>query len=395
MTADLVERVRRRLAVGRAELTPAAVAEAVREEAGGVLGDAEVLSALTLLRQEFVGAGPLDPLLADPDTTDVLVTGPTEVWADGAQGLRRTAITFPDEAAVRRLAQRLAVAAGRRLDEAVPHVDGWLPGSGPSGRIRLHAVLPPIAASGTCLSLRVLRPAVHDLDELQARGTFDAPTAALLRDIVHTRLAFLVVGGTGSGKTTLLAALLGCVPHTERVLCVEDAGELQPNHPQVIRLIARPANIEGAGEVPVRELVRQALRMRPDRIVVGEVRGAEVCDLLATLNTGHDGGAGTLHANSPTEVPARLEALAALGGLNRAALHSQLAAAVQVVLHMRRAPDGARRLAEIAVFHRTATTLTVRTAWHHEHGRQQAWPALRSLLGHPERPVDPTRRPTR
>ncbi|HEX6341432.1 TadA family conjugal transfer-associated ATPase [Umezawaea sp.] len=380
MSADLVERVRRRLAVSRAELTPAAVAEAVRDEAGGVLGDAEVLSALTLLRQEFVGAGPLDPLLADPDTTDVLVTGPTDVWADGAQGLRRTAITFPDEAAVRRLAQRLAVAAGRRLDEAVPYVDGWLPGSGPSGRIRLHAVLPPIAAAGTCLSLRVLRPAVHDLDELRARGTFDTETATLLRAVVTSRLAFLVVGGTGSGKTTLLAALLGCVPHTERVLCVEDAGELQPDHPQVIRLVARPANIEGAGEVPVRELVRQALRMRPDRIVVGEVRGAEVCDLLATLNTGHDGGAGTLHANSPTEVPARLEALAALGGLDRTALHSQLAAAVQVVLHMRRAPDGARHLAEIGVFHRTPTAIEVRTAWHRAHGQREAWPTLHSLL---------------
>jgi pilus assembly protein CpaF len=204
--------------------------------------------------------------------------------------------------------------------------------------------------------------------------------------VVAAKLAFLVIGGTGSGKTTLLAALLGCVPHDQRVVCVEDAGELQPQHPQVVRLLARSANVEGAGEVPVRELVRQALRMRPDRIVVGEVRGAEVCDLLAALNTGHDGGAGTLHANSPAEVPARLEALAALGGLNREALHSQLAAAVQVVLHMRRAPNGTRHLAEIGVFERQATTLLVRTAWHHEDGEQQAWPALRTLLaarGHP------------
>jgi pilus assembly protein CpaF len=198
--------------------------------------------------------------------------------------------------------------------------------------------------------------------------------------VVAAKLAFLVIGGTGSGKTTLLAALLGCVPHDQRVVCVEDAGELQPQHPQVVRLLARSANVEGAGEVPVRELVRQALRMRPDRIVVGEVRGAEVCDLLAALNTGHDGGAGTLHANSPAEVPARLEALAALGGLNREALHSQLAAAVQVVLHMRRAPNGTRHLAEIGVFERQATTLLVRTAWHHEDGEQQAWPALRALL---------------
>jgi pilus assembly protein CpaF len=221
---------------------------------------------------------------------------------------------------------------------------------------------------------------VHDLAELQARGTFDATTAELLRAVVTAKLAFLVIGGTGSGKTTLLAALLGCVPHDQRVVCVEDAGELQPQHPQVVRLLARSANVEGAGEVPVRELVRQALRMRPDRIVVGEVRGAEVCDLLAALNTGHEGGAGTLHANSPAEVPARLEALAALGGLNRAALHSQLAAAVQVVLHMRRTPTGTRHLAEIGVFDREPTALHVRTAWHHKTGAAEAWPALQSLL---------------
>lgn len=375
MSADLVERVRQRLAVGRAEITSAVVADAVRGEAGGVLGDAEVLSALTLLRQEFVGAGPLDPLLRDPDTTDVLVTGPGEVWVDGGRGLRRTDVVFPDESSVRRLAQRLAVAAGRRLDEAVPYVDGWLPGS-----VRLHAVLPPIAASGTCLSLRVLRPAVHDLAELQAKGTFDASTAGLLRAVVAARLAFLVVGGTGSGKTTLLAALLGCVAPEQRIVCVEDAGELEPDHPQVVRLLARSANVEGAGEITVRELVRQALRMRPDRIVVGEVRGAEVCDLLAALNTGHDGGAGTLHANSPVEVPARLEALAALGGLDRPALHSQLAAAVRVVLHMRRDRDGARRLAEIGVFERQDDTLAVRTAWRRGAGEQVAWPVLVALL---------------
>jgi pilus assembly protein CpaF len=376
MTADLVDRVRQRLAASGAEITSAVVAEAVRSEAGGVLGDADVLHALRVLRQEFVGAGPLEDLLADPDTTDVLVTGPDDVWVDGRDGLRRSAVRFPDEAAVRRLAQRLAVAAGRRLDEAAPYVDGWLPGAG----IRLHAVLPPIAATGTCLSLRVLRPTAHDLDALRSLGTFDTPTAKLLRAVVSARLAFLVVGGTGSGKTTLLAALLGCVPASQRVVCVEDAGELQPEHPQVVRLLARPANVEGAGEITVRELVRQALRMRPDRIVVGEVRGAEVCELLAALNTGHDGGAGTLHANSPAEVPARLEALAALGGLDRAALRSQLAAAVQVVLHMRRDADGTRRLEEIGVFQRVGDELVVLPAWRRGPGWQEASTTLLGLL---------------
>ncbi|MGM1059689.1 TadA family conjugal transfer-associated ATPase [Saccharothrix sp. Mg75] len=373
--SDLVERVRLRLANGSGDLTSAAVAEAVRGEAGGVLGDEDVQRALAVLRQEFVGAGLLEPLLRDPDTTDVLVTAPDQVWVDGVGGLRRTGICFPDEAAVRRLAQRLSAVAGRRLDDAAPYVDGWLP----SG-VRLHAVLPPVAPS-TCLSLRVLRPAVHDLAALRSCGTFDEPTADLLRAIVLARQAFLVVGGTGSGKTTLLAALLGCVPHGERVVCVEDAGELQPDHPQVVRLLARGPNVEGAGEVTLRDLVRQALRMRPDRIVVGEVRGAEVCELLSALNTGHDGGAGTLHANSPAEVPARLEALAATGGLGRAALHSQVAAAVKVVLHVRRAVDGTRHLAEVGVLDHRDGRLAVTPAWRRDGGWQEAGDRLKALVG--------------
>lgn len=361
--ADVVERVRKRLAATGGAVDPASVAEAVREEAGGVVGHGDVLDALHLLDQEFTGAGPLEPLLRNETTTDVLVTGPGQVWVDGPDGLRHTNITFPDEDAVRRLAQRLAMAAGRRLDDASPYVDGWLPGTGPHGRVRLHAVLPPIAADGTCLSLRVLRPASHDLDTLVRLGTLDLEIADLVRQLVVNRVAFLVSGATGSGKTTLLAALLGGVPETERIVAIEDAGELQPDHPQFIRLVARPSNVEGAGAVTVRELVREALRMRPDRLVVGEVRGAEVRELLSALNTGHDGGAGTVHANSPAEIPARLEALGALGGLTRDALHSQLAAAVRVILHMRRTADGTRRLSEIAVLHRPADRVQPIPAW--------------------------------
>ena len=331
---------------------PAAVAEAIRAEAGGPVGHADVLDALRVLRQEFTGAGPLEPLLAEPGVTDVLVSSPDEVWVDGETGLRRIDLRFPGEESVRRLAQRLALAAGRRLDDAQPYVDGWLPGSGPRGRVRLHAVLPPIAADGTCISLRVLRPAAHDLPALRALGTFDDEGVAIVGAVVAARLAFLVTGGTGAGKSTLLSAMLGAVSPAERIVSVEDAGELQPAHPQFVRLVARPPNIEGAGEITLRDLVRQALRMRPDRLVVGEVRGREVCELLNALNTGHDGGACTLHANSPAEVPARLEALAALGGLSRLALHSQLAAAVQLVLHMRRSASGQRRLAEIGVLSR-------------------------------------------
>jgi len=355
MNTDLIERVRLRLAGTGAGTDPATVAEAVRAEAGRPVGHTEVLDALRLVRQELAGAGPLEPLLTLPGVTDVLVTAPDEVWVDGTDGLRRTDVRFSSDEAVRRLAQRLALAAGRRLDDAQPYVDGWLPGLGPHGRVRLHAVLPPIAADGTCVSLRVLRPAVHDLGALRELGTFGADGAELVEAVVAARLAFLVTGGTGAGKSTLLAAMLGAVPPSERIVCVEDAAELQPAHPQFVRLIARPPNIEGAGEVSLRDLVRQALRMRPDRLVVGEVRGREVCELLNALNTGHDGSAGTLHANSTAEVPARLEALAALGGLPRAALHSQLAAAVQVVLHMRRSSSGARELAEAGVLTRAAS----------------------------------------
>ncbi|MFI9381172.1 TadA family conjugal transfer-associated ATPase [Kutzneria sp. NPDC052558] len=374
MRRDLVERVRERLAALGSDVTDAVVADAFRAETGGVASDLDTLGAVRELRQEFSGTGPLAPLLRDPEVTDVLVTGPERVWIDGPDGLRRTPVSFRDDDSVRRLAQRLALAAGRRLDDAQPFVDAWLPDG-----MRLHAMLPPIAADGTSLSLRVIRPAGHDLTALRELGSFDADTEQLLIRIVRARLAFLVVGATGSGKTTLLAALLAQVPAAERIVCIEDAGELHPDHPQVVRLVSRPPNVEGAGEVTTRELVRQALRMRPDRIVVGEVRGAEVCELLAALNTGHEGGAGTVHANSPSEVPARMEALAALGGVSRSALHSQLAAAIRVVLHLKRCPDGIRRLVEIGLLTRTGDDIVVRPAWQSGHPGP-AWPQLTALL---------------
>jgi pilus assembly protein CpaF len=355
--SSLVDRVRHRLATAGAAVSPAAVAAAVRAESDGVLADLQVLAALRELQQELVGAGPLEPLLADPDITDVLVSAPDQVWVERGGELHRTEVHFADPDAVRRLAQRLALTAGRRLDDAAPFVDAPLPGG-----VRLHAVLAPIATGCTCISLRVLRPTTHGLDALREAGSVSSEADALLRTIVTARLAFLVVGGTGSGKTTLLAALLGCVSSRERIVCVEEASELAPQHPHVVRLTTRAPNVEGAGEITLRDLVRQALRMRPDRLVVGEVRGAEVCELLAALNTGHQGGAGTLHANSPAEVPARLEALAALGGMPRHALHSQLAAAVHVVLHVVRR-DGMRALAAVGVLARDGDLVRVLPAW--------------------------------
>ncbi|MFF0541730.1 TadA family conjugal transfer-associated ATPase [Nocardia thailandica] len=367
VTADLLERVRERLSAESGEPDASRVAAALRAEAGGVLADTDLLRALRMLQTEMTGAGILEPLLHDPRVADVLVTAPDAVWVDRGRGLEKTGVTFADEAAVRRLAQRLALAAGRRLDDAQPWVDGRLTGTeaalGDSFGVRLHAVLAPVAHDGTCLSLRILRPATQGLDALCAAGSVPADARRLLDAVVRTRLAFLVVGGTGAGKTTLLSALLAAVDPAERIVCVEDAAELAPVHPHVVRLVARTANVEGVGEVTVRDLVRQALRMRPDRIVVGEVRGAEVVDLLTALNTGHDGGAGTVHANSPREVPARLEALAALGGMDRAALHSQLAAAVQVVLHVHRRADGTRGLREIGVLEREGGGIRIVPAW--------------------------------
>ncbi|SFD87813.1 pilus assembly protein CpaF [Actinopolyspora alba] len=374
---NLVNRVRARLVSEGSDLTAHAIAVAVREESGAPLGDGEVLRTIRRLHREFLGAGPLESLLRRSDVTDVLVSGPDEVWVDRGAGLERAGVSFTNEEEVRRLAQRLALAAGRRLDDAQPWVDGWLPESTAGTTVRLHAVLAPVAADGTCVSLRVLRPAVHDLASLWRLSAFDSDTWSLLRSIVAARPAFLVTGSTGSGKTTLLGALLGEVPDTERIVCVEEARELNPVHPHVVRLVARTPNIEGSGQIRMSELVRQALRMRPDRIVVGEARGAEIRELLDCLNTGHEGGAGTVHANSPAEVPARLEALGAHGGMGRRALHSQLAAAIRVVLHMRRTARRGRHLAGVGVLHRAGSEARVRPAWEVESG----WgPGRRQLL---------------
>lgn len=341
---ELLERVRARVAEQGGAVTPVAVAAALRSERGGLLSDLSVVEMVEALQLDATGAGPLEPLIRRPGVTDVLVNGPQEVYLDDGSGLRRTEVSFRDEAAVRRLAQRLASSAGRRLDDSVPFVDVRL-----RDGTRFHAVLAPVASPGTCLSFRVPTRRARTLDDLVSVGMVDTEAAQLLTDLVVSKVAFVISGGTGTGKTTLLAALLSRVPPDERIVIVEDAAELRPDHPHVISLEGRPANVEGAGEVTLRQLVRQALRMRPDRLVVGEVRGAEVVDLLAAMNTGHEGGCGTIHANSAADVAARFEALGIAAGLDRIAVHTQLAAAVGVVVHLRRDPGGTRRVAEIAV----------------------------------------------
>ncbi len=362
--AEVVDRVRRRLAGRGDEPTPHSVAEALRAE-GQLLGTSTVLAIVDRLRGEALGAGVLQPLLDAPGVTDVLVNGSDGVYVDDGTGLRRCdEIDFPDEPTVRRLAQRLAAATGRRLDDASPWVDGRLPDG-----TRLHAVLAPIARGGTVISLRVPPRRVLPLDELERRGAVAAPVAALLRELVDRRRSFLVTGGTGSGKTTVLSALLELVPATERIVIVEDSDELRPDHPHVVGLVARPANVEGAGAVGLRDLVRQALRMRPDRLVVGEVRGAEVVELLAALNTGHEGGCGTVHVNAPEDLPARLEALGVAAGLARDAVHAQAVAAIDAVVHVARRRDGRREVAAVAEVGSGDGRLAIRPRLIVDHGR--------------------------
>jgi pilus assembly protein CpaF len=343
---------------------PVEVGAALRN-LGLLVSDASVMQSVAALRRDSVGAGALDPLLEQPGVTDVLVNAPDEVYVDRGGGLEAAGVSFADEAEVRRLAVRLAASVGRRLDDGSPFVDARLP----SG-VRVHAVLGCVTGTGTCISLRVPNRQRLSLADWVASGSLSEAAAGLLDGLVRRRRAFLVSGGTGSGKTTLLAALLSLVPATERIVIAEDSRELQPAHPHCVRLEARPANAEGVGAITLTDLVRQALRMRPDRLVVGEVRGAELADLLGALNTGHEGGCGTVHANSAADVPARLEALGALGGLSRDALHAQLAAALQVLVHVRRLPDGRRWLDELRLVASDPGT-----------GRCRTVPALRFVPG--------------
>ncbi len=346
MNDDDLELLRLKLGSLGRPYAPADVADGLRH-LGLVVSDAMVMHALDALRRTSVGAGPLDPLLRMPGVTDVLVNGPSQVFIDRGHGLELVDVRFRDDDEVRRLAVRLAASAGRRLDDASPCVDARL-----TDGTRVHAVLSTLADPGTCLSLRVPARRSFSLDQWVATGSISAECAGMLRRLVDSRVAFLVSGGTGSGKTTLLASLLALVPADQRLLVVEDSRELSPDHPHCVRLEARVANAEGAGTISLTHLVRQALRMRPDRLVLGEVRGAELCDLLTALNTGHEGGCGTVHANSASDVPARLEALAALGGLGRDACHAQVASALRVVVHVARGEGGVRRVGEIGVVQR-------------------------------------------
>ncbi|WP_437582492.1 TadA family conjugal transfer-associated ATPase [Paramicrobacterium sp. CJ85] len=286
--------------------------------------------------------GPLAPYLAAADVTDIVVNGAAGLWTDRGDGLQRDDGWSIREHELRALATRLIALGNRHIDEATPCVDVRLPGG-----IRVHAVLPPVSTTGTLLSIRVPRSGRLDLAALEKTGMLGGDDRVrMLRHAVAERTNLLLTGAAGSGKTTLLAALLGTADHRDRIVAIEDVAELRIDHPHVVSLESRQANLEGAGRIGLEQLLREALRMRPDRLVLGECRGAEIRELLAALNTGHDGGAGTLHANSLGDVPSRLEALGALAGMTAEAIGRQAVSAIGLVLHLER-EGGARRLAQV------------------------------------------------
>lgn len=286
--------------------------------------------------------GPLAPYLAAADVTDIVVNGAAGLWTDRGDGLQRDDGWSIREHELRALATRLIALGNRHIDEATPCVDVRLPGG-----IRVHAVLPPVSTTGTLLSIRVPRSGRLDLAALEKTGMLGGDDRVrMLRHAVAERTNILLTGAAGSGKTTLLAALLGAADHRDRIVAIEDVAELRIDHPHVVSLESRQANLEGAGRIGLEQLLREALRMRPDRLVLGECRGAEIRELLAALNTGHDGGAGTLHANSLGDVPSRLEALGALAGMTAEAIGRQAVSAIGLVLHLER-EAGARRLAQV------------------------------------------------
>ena len=291
------------------------------------------------------GLGILESLLNNSNITDILVNGHKEVWIDQGQGLEKTKLTFLNEESVRSLAQKLALSTRRRLDQSQPYVDAQL-----TKTIRLHAVLTPIASPGTFISLRIHRPKTMLLTELVINKTLTTPQKNFLTEMIKNKKSFVICGGTGSGKTTLLNSLLSDVEKSQRILIIEDSRELNPQHPHVVSLEGRPANIEGMGLITMKDLIKQSLRMRADRLIIGEVRGAEVIDWLSALNTGHTGSAGTIHANSIHEVITRFECLGLMAGLSKEATHSQLKTALNYVIHIERNADGKRRVRAIGEF---------------------------------------------
>lgn len=313
-----------------------------------------------LILRDTVGLGPLEELLADDEVEEVMVNGHEAVFVERRGRIERSEIRFDSEQALRDAIERILAPVGRRVDELNPMADARL-----ADGSRVNVVIPPLAVDGPALSVRRFTAVRPDPDELVANGTLTPELCELLASAVRGRRSLLVCGGTGSGKTTLLNALSAWIGADERVVTIEDAAELRLRQPHVVRLESRPASVEGRGAVTIRDLLRNALRMRPDRIVIGEVRGTEALDLLTALNTGHDGALCTVHANSPEDALRRIETLALMAGvgLPHDAIREQLARGVDLVVHMARGRDGSRRVTEVAEVVRAAAGVGVREVW--------------------------------
>ena len=311
---------------------------------GPVLSTSERTRLIRQVIDEAIGLGVLEPLLADPTVTEIMVNGTDEIYVERDGRLQRSEITFTDEAQLYQTIDRIVSRVNRRVDESSPMVDARLP----TGE-RVNVIIPPLALKGPTMTIRRF-PRLFTLDQLAAMGSLDADTVTLLRALVRAKLNVVISGGTGAGKTTLLNALSAAVPATERIITVEDNAELRLQQPHVVTLEARPSNVEGRGEVSIRDLVRNSLRMRPDRIIVGEVRGGETLDMLQALNTGHEGSLVTVHANSCDDAIHRLETLATMSDLHIPfeALRDQINSAIHVIVQIDRYADGARRISEVA-----------------------------------------------
>src|SRR3984885_3723583 len=321
-----------------------AISEILTEE-GRLLTDSDRLRLVEEIKNELLGLGPLEPLLWDESISDILVNGPNRVYIEREGKLYLTEVRFNDDQHLMLIIDRIVSQVGRRVDEASPMVDARLPDGS-----RINAIIPPLALDGPSLSIRRFGRTRLQISDLIDRGTLTAEMADFINAIVKARLNILVCGGTGSGKTTMLNCMSAYISPTERIVTIEDSAELMLQQPHVVRLETRPPNVEGKGEVTQRELVKNCLRMRPDRIIVGEARGAEVFDMLQAMSTGHDGSICTLHANTPRDAIARLEMMMLLSGASipQRAMRQQIASALNIVVHLSRLPDGSRKVMRIS-----------------------------------------------
>jgi pilus assembly protein CpaF len=321
-----------------------AISEILDEE-GRLLTDADRARLIEEIKNELLGLGPLEPLLWDDEITDILVNGPSQVYVERGGKLYLTDVSFQDDQHLMLIIDRIVSQVGRRVDEASPMVDARLPDGS-----RINAIIPPLALDGPALSIRRFGKRRYAVDDLVAKDSITPDMVEFLRAIIRARLNVLVCGGTGSGKTTMLNCISAFIPVDERVVTIEDSAELVLQQPHVVRLETRPPNVEGKGEVTARELVRNTLRMRPDRIIVGEVRGSEVFDMLQAMSTGHDGSLCTIHANTPRDSMGRLEMMMLLAGwsIPQRAMRQQIASALNVIVHVSRMSDGARKVMRIS-----------------------------------------------